>query len=240
MSFVLVAHGTRKQQGVEMVGDIAERVSATLRQTVHVSFVDVLGPTPSEVLTSMAGPTIMVPAFLSRGYHVTTDIPMHVGRSGHSDVTVTEALGPGPQLVRVLVDRLIESGWRRGDSVILAAAGTSDPGTQRDLHTMAIWLSASTGSRVELAFAATGTPRVANAVAELRRRRRGRVVVASYLLSDGLFQDRLRASGADVVTAPLGMHPGLVRLIANRFSRAHYSLAGSQQMGYPHRPVPVR
>ena len=37
----------------------------------------------------------MVPAFLSRGYHVTTDIPAHVEASGHPDVTVTEALGPG-------------------------------------------------------------------------------------------------------------------------------------------------
>ena len=223
MSLVLVAHGTRKQRGVEMVGDIAERVSATLGQPVHVSFVDVLGPTPSEVLAPMAGPTIVVPAFLSRGYHVTTDIPAHVEVSGHPDVTVTEALGPGPQLVRVLADRLIESGWCRDDSVILAAAGTSDPGAQRDLHTTATWLSAITGSRVELAFAAMGLPRVPDAVAALRRRQR--VVVASYLLSDGLFQDRLRDSGADVVTEPLGTHPGLVRLIANRFRRALVPMA---------------
>ena len=220
-----MAHGTRKQRGVAMVGDLAERVAATLGQAVHVSFVDVLGPTPSEVLASMAGPTIMVPAFLSRGYHVTTDIPAHVDASGHPDVTVTEALGPGPQLVRVLADRLAESGWRRDDSVIRAAAGTSDPGAQRDLYMMATWLSATTGSRVELAFAATGFPRVPDAVAALRPRRRGRIVVASYLLSEGLFQDRLRASGADVVTEPLGTHPGLVRLIASRFSRARYSVA---------------
>jgi len=224
VSLVLVAHGTRKQRGVAMVGDLASRVAATLGQTVHVSFVDVLGPTPSEVLAPIAGPTIVVPAFLSRGYHVTADIPAHVEASGHRDVTVTEALGPGPQLVRVLADRLIESGWRRDDSVILAAAGTSDPGAQRDLHTMATWLSAITDSRVELAFAATWTPRVHDAVAALRRGAR-RVVVASYLLSEGLFQDRLRASGADVVTEPLGTHPGLVRLIANRFSRARYSVA---------------
>jgi sirohydrochlorin ferrochelatase len=137
MSLVLVAHGTRKQSGVAMVGDLAQRVSATLGQTVHVSFVDVLGPTPSEVLAPMAEPAIVVPAFLSRGYHVTADIPAHVESSRHSDVTVTEALGPGPQLVRVLADRLMESGWRQGDSVILAAAGTSDPNAQRDLHTMA-------------------------------------------------------------------------------------------------------
>jgi sirohydrochlorin ferrochelatase len=226
MSLILVAHGTRKQQGVAMIGDLAQQVSTSLGQTVHVSFVDVLGPTPSEVLTGLSGEAVtLVPAFLSRGYHVTSDIPTHVDASGHPDVTVTEPLGPGPQLIRVLADRLIEAGWRHDDSVILAAAGTSDPGAQRDLHTMATGLSAITGSRVELAFAATGAPRVHEAVESLRQRGARRVVVASYLLSDGLFQDRLRDSGADVVTDPLGTHPGLVRLIANRFSRARYSVA---------------
>jgi sirohydrochlorin ferrochelatase len=51
------------------------------------------------------------------------------------------------------------------------------------------------------------------------------VVVASYLLSEGLFADRMRASRADVVTEPLGTHPGLVRLIANRFRRARIPMA---------------
>ena len=104
--------------------------------------------------------------------------------------------------------------------MILAAAGTSDPAAMRDLHTTATWLSAMVGSRVELAFAATGEPRVADAVAAARGRG-GRVVVASYLLSEGLFQDRLRDSGADLVTDPLGTHPGVARLIANRFLRAY-------------------
>jgi len=217
MNCVLVAHGTRKRRGVEMVADLADRVSASLGRRVHVSFVDVLGPTPAAVLASIVGPTIVVPALLSRGYHVTADIPRHVEASGHPDVAVTEALGPGPHLMRVLADRLTESGWRRGDSVILAAAGTSDPGARRDLHTMATGLSAITGSRVELAFAATGAPRVADAVSALRRRGARRVVVASYLLSEGLFQDRLRDSGADVVTEPLGTHERLMRLIVSRF-----------------------
>jgi len=226
MSLLLVAHGTRKQQGVALVGDLAERVSATLRQPVQVAFVDVLGPTPSDVLAGLTDePVTLVPAFLSRGYHVVSDIPAHVEASGHPDVTVTAALGPGPQLVRMLADRLVECGWRHDDSVVLAAAGTSDPGAQRDLHTMATGLSAITSSRVELAFAATGTPRVHEAVESLRRRGARRVVVASYLLSEGLFQDRLRDSGAAVVTEPLGTHPGLVRLIANRFRRARLSVA---------------
>ncbi|BBX19176.1 cobalamin biosynthesis protein CbiX [Mycolicibacterium duvalii] len=223
MSYVLVAHGTRKQRGVSLIGDIAAAVSATLDRTVHVAFVDVLGPTPAEVLGARAGePAVLVPAFLARGYHVAVDIPDHVEASGHPDVTVTPALGPDPQLVRALVDRLVDTGWRPDDAVLLAAAGTSDPGALRDLHTTAAWLSATLGSRVELAFAATGEPRIADAVAAARRTGR-RVVVASYLLSEGLFQDRLRASGADLVTDPLGTHPGVTRLIANRFVRAKVS-----------------
>ncbi|MGE2833178.1 sirohydrochlorin chelatase [Mycobacterium sp. SMC-4] len=220
MSCVLVAHGTRKQRGVSLIADIAAEVSAHLDRAVHVAFVDVLGPTPAEVLGAQhAEPAVLVPAFLARGYHVSVDIPGHVRDSDHPDVTVTPALGPDPQLVRALLDRLIESGWHPEDFVILAAAGTSDPAAMRDLHTTATWLSAMTGSRVELAFAATGEPRVADAVAAARRSGR-RVVVASYLLSEGLFQDRLRASGADLVTDPLGTHPGVTRLIVSRFLRA--------------------
>jgi len=225
MSLLLVAHGTRKQRGVSLIGDLAAQVSCALDRPVRVAFVDVLGPTPAELLGATRDqPTVLVPAFLARGYHVTKDIPEHVAASGHGDVIVTRALGPDPQLVRVLVDRLIESGWCPDDSVILAAAGTSDPAAMHDLHTTATWLSATIGSRVELAFAATGEPRVHEAVAALRGRGK-RVVVASYLLSEGLFQDRLRDSGADLVTDPLGTHPGVTRLIASRFQRACARLA---------------
>ncbi len=218
---VLVAHGTRKPDGVAMIGHLADRVSTSLGRRVRVAFVDVLGPTPADVLAALDGRrAVLVPAFLSSGYHVRNDIPEYVEASGHPDVTVTPALGPCPQMVRVVTERLIESGWQPDDSVVLAAAGTSDLNAQRDLRVTATLLSAALGNRVELAYAATGEPRVADAVARLRERGAGRVVVASYLLADGLFQDRLRTSGADVVTEPLGLHPGTVRLIASRFRRA--------------------
>jgi sirohydrochlorin ferrochelatase len=220
MSHVLVAHGTRKSSGVAMVGSLAQRVAAALGSPVHVAFVDVLGPTPADVIRGLSGPAVVVPAFLSRGYHVNTDIPAHVAASGQPGVTVTDALGPSSEVARVLADRLIETDWRPGDSVVLAPAGTSDPAARSDLHKMAAWVSALTSSRVELAFAATGEPQVSKAVATLRRRGARRVVVASYLLADGLFQDRLRNSGADAVSEPLGSHPAMVRLIANRFRRA--------------------
>jgi sirohydrochlorin ferrochelatase len=223
MDLILTAHGTRKAGGVAMIGDLAAQVSALLDRRVQVAFVDVLGPTPGEVLARVAAggrPAVVLPAFLSRGYHVRTDVPAHVAASGHPNVTVAPALGPSGEIARIVADQLAQSGWRLGDSVILAAAGTTDSHARADLHVTATTLSALVGSRVRLEFAATGDPSVDDAVAAARRGGTGRVVVASYLLADGLFQQRLRASGADVVSQPLGTHPGLARLIANRFRRA--------------------
>jgi len=223
---LLVAHGTRKADGVAMIADLADRVGRQLGRRVHTAFVDVLGPTPAEVLTELPdGPAVVVPAFLASGYHVRVDVPAFVAASGHPDVTVTDALGPSADIVRVVVDRLVESGWKPSDSVILAAAGTSDDRAKRDLRVTATLLSAAIGARVELAYAATGEPRVADAVATMRSQGARRVVVASYLLADGLFQDRLHQSGADVVTAPLVAHSGVARLIARRFRRARLPLS---------------
>lgn len=236
MSLILTAHGTRRPAGVAMIGDLASRVSALVEQTVHVAFVDVLGPTPSEVLSGLspaavsAQPAILVPAFLSRGYHVRTDLPAHVTASGHPDVTVTPALGPSREITRILAHQLVKSGWRPDDSVILAAAGTSNDRAHADLHTARTFLSTLTGSHVELAFAATGGPDVCTAVADARRMGARRVVVVSYLLAEGLFQERLRACGADLVTPPLGEHPGLARLIAGRFRGAIRRRLGSRRM----------
>jgi sirohydrochlorin ferrochelatase len=210
-----------------MLGDLVERVSAVLDHPVQVGFVDLLGPTPSEILSAAAltgEPAFVVPAFLSRGYHVRTDLPAHVAASGHPDVTVAPALGPTPHIAQIVADQLSQSGWRTGDSVILAAAGTSDRTARADLRTTATLLSALLGSSVQLAFAATGAPSVQEAVAEARRRSARPVAVASYLLAYGLFQEQLRNSGADLVSEPLGTHPGLVRLIADRFQAARSCL----------------
>src|SRR5262249_20592948 len=171
-----------------MIGDLAAQVSTLLDRTVQVAFVDVLGPTPSEVLSQAAangGRAIVVPAFLSRGYHVRADLPTHVAASGHSNVVVTPALGPSGEIARILAHQLMKSGWRPGDSVILGAAGTSDYRARADLHTTATLLSALTGSRVRLGVAATGAPHVHEAVASARPDGARRVLVASYLLSDG-------------------------------------------------------
>lgn len=229
MGTLLVAHGTRSEHGVAMIGDLAAAMTDRLRESVRVAFVDVLGPTPSEVLAQHRDePTVVVPAFLSSGYHVRHDLPREVAESGHRSVTVTDAFGPSPELARAMLGRLLESGWRRGDAVVMAAAGTRDVHAQGQLRRTAAALSALVGARVSIAFAAPsqqseGYPSVSEVVLRLRSDGAPSVAVASYLLAEGLFQQRLRDSGADVVAEPLALHPSVVRLACLR--RSHAGLA---------------
>lgn len=225
-ALLLVAHGTRNPRGVEMIARLADAVSGRVGAT-RVAFVDVLGPSPSEVLREVAGPVVLVPAFLASGYHVHADVPREVADSGHGRVLVTPALGPDPALARVLVQRLREAGWRPGDAVVLAAAGSSDPRALHDVHRAADMLSALTHRTVSIGYVATGEPRVPQVVEELRERGARRVFVASYLLAEGLFHSRLSGAGADGVTAPLGVTAPVVDLVARRYYAAVPALRAS-------------
>jgi sirohydrochlorin ferrochelatase len=205
-----------------MIGDLAAAVAGVLDEPVRVGFVDVLGPTPAEVLSTLRDePTVVVPALLSSGYHVRVDVPHYVAESGHQRVTVARPLGPSPELARALLCRLLDAGWRRDDHVVLVAAGTRDPRGRGELRQTAAALSALVGHRVSIAFAApcrdgSGYPSVPDVVDMARQSGAHRVALASYLLADGLFQGRLYEAGADVVGAPLGLHPAVVRLACRR------------------------
>ena len=52
MALILVAHGTRRPGGVAMIEGLAAQVSTLVGGRVEVAFVDVVGPTPSEVLAA--------------------------------------------------------------------------------------------------------------------------------------------------------------------------------------------
>ncbi|MFT3662866.1 MAG: sirohydrochlorin chelatase [Gordonia sp. (in: high G+C Gram-positive bacteria)] len=221
MTVLLAAHGTRNPHGVTMIGDLAAAVSRRLDEQVRVAFVDVLGPTPSQVLAELPDRdrVIVVPAFLARGYHVRADLPEHLAAAAHPGAILTPALGPSPALAEALAGRLREAGSRRTDTVVLAAAGSSDPTAVADVRRVATRLESLLGTRVTIGFAAPPAnsehPHVDEAVQRARRSGR-RVAVASYLLADGLFQRRLASSGADVVAAPLGLHPRVVSLACRR------------------------
>ncbi|WP_020667997.1 sirohydrochlorin chelatase [Amycolatopsis nigrescens] len=212
---VLAAHGTRDPAGARVVAELADLVRAR-GVPVRVAYADVRAPDVTEVLRGLRRPAVVVPAFLASGYHVRTDIPAQIEAAGHPAVTVADAFGPAPELLDVLADRLRAAGYRRGDRVLLGAAGSSDPHALAEVRSAADALAARLATPVRVGYAATASP----SLADLAGATPGRVAVASWLLAPGLFHRRARDSGAAVVSDPLGAHPRVADLILRRYSEA--------------------
>jgi len=234
---VLVSHGTSDPVGAaavsRFVGAVAEALPGS---AVHETYVDVQQPQLAEVLASVAKDNpddriAVVPLLLSNGYHIHKDIPEAVASLGAEAqrVSVTEALGPAPELVEVLVSRLIEAGWRPDDLTVLAVAGSSDANAIEDCHLLQLMFEErvrglNPSQSVELAYLSAASPRVKDLVPKLKfQNPRRRVALANYLLAPGYFNDRLSETGAHVVAEPLLTATGkpeerLVQLVLKRLS----------------------
>jgi sirohydrochlorin ferrochelatase len=211
-----VAHGSRDPRAQRTVRSLAGRVSELAPGAeVRTAFVQNAGPSLAEALaTAGQRHVVIVPLLLSAGYHLSTDIGEAAARAG---VPVAAPLGPGPGLVAPLADRLGAAGVPVGTPVVLAAAGSTDPRAIGDTRSQAALLAAHVRVPVLAAFASAGQPTVDEAIAALAARTGGPVAVASYLLAPGVFHDRLRASGAAWISAPLGGHPAVADLVLDRF-----------------------
>jgi sirohydrochlorin ferrochelatase len=215
-----VAHGSRDpaaQAGVRALAGHVRRLPGAPR--VRAAFVQNAAPSLGDALRGLraeadAGLVTIVPLLLSSGYHLSTDI---AGAAAAAGVAVAGALGPDPRLTSVLARRLAEAGAPAGTPVVLAAAGSSDPRAAVDTGRQAALLAAHLAVPVVPAFVTGARPTVAEAVAALTSRAGRPVAVASYLLAPGVFHDRLHQMGPAWVSAPLGDHPALARLVAARF-----------------------
>jgi len=218
-ALVAVAHGTRDPGGAAVVEALLERVRA-LRPglTVRAAYVEITPPSLPDVLAALDGRSVVVPLLLAPGYHSTVDIPR--AAAVRPQATVAPVLGPDPLLADALADRLDEAGRLPGDAVVLAAAGSGDPAATVAAEQQARMLATRTGDPVTVAYGSSVRPDVPTAVAAARRAGAARVAVAAYLLAPGFFATRLAAAGADLVSAPLGPHPAVVRLVLARYDAA--------------------
>lgn len=215
---VLLAHGTRSSAGVAVVRDVAAAVGREIGQDVPVGFVDVCGPTADEVLQGVAAP-VVVPYFLTSGFHVRVDVPEAVGRADRA--VATAALGRSPEVVTALTQRLQEAlDGSTVDALLLGGAGSSDARARQEVHCLAALLSAATGVRARAGFLSGPGPSAVQTLDDLRAAGADRVAAVSLLLAPGEFHRRLAAVGADVTTAPLAVHPALVDLVVRRYRGA--------------------
>ena len=241
---VAVAHGSADPRAGGCVGDLlglvrsraaARGLAAPSGLDVRMAFLGHAPPSPGQVLGAVAaGPVVVLPLLLTAAYHSKTDLPALLGeaRRAHPRLRISYGgtLGPHPLLLRALSRRLGEAiGETGGDldpgrtSVVLAAAGSSDPAANAAITRLAArWQAAEGWRAVVPAYASAASPSVTGAVRALARR--GPVVVATYLLAPGFFADRIRRealdAGAAAVSGALGATPEIADVVLDRYSAA--------------------
>ena len=225
-TLIACSHGTRAPAAQALVTSLVEAVGARRPGTaMRELFVDVQEPALGTALPEVPGDVVVVPLFLSGGYHLNHDIRQ--AAASHPRATVTAPLGPDPLLTDLQVRRLVEVGWQPGDVVVLAASASSDHRAVRDVDRAAALLRERLGTEVTVGIVGGAGVQVAEAVAAARRPGR-RVVVSSYLLMPGYFHAQVLAAGADVTSHPLltGAPPSeLIELVERRFDEVSMSRA---------------
>lgn len=225
-TFVACSHGTRFAEGRETIASIIARLAQHLPGTrVVPAVVDVEDHEIAGVVESVAadGPAVVVPLLLSTGYHTGVDIARAV--APFEQIVAADAMGPHPALVRTLLRRLAElpggdAGRRPGDHVVLAAAGSSDPAAARAVEEMRDLLAEHLEAPVTIGYGAGASPRIREAVAAAREAGAERVIASSYVLAPGHFANLVVRSGADLVSAPLGVDDDVVGVLFERFRDA--------------------
>jgi sirohydrochlorin ferrochelatase len=208
---------------------------------IRAAFLDHCAPSLPQVLGALgsvagAAECVVVPLLLTAAYHSKTDIPARLAEaraaSGWLAPRYAATLGPHPLLLTALERRLAEAdpgltaSDRQATSVVLAAAGSSDPRANAVVAALAVrWQARGGWRRVVPAFASAAGPSPGEAVRALRASAPdGPVVVASYLLAPGYFADKIRTAaleaGADAVSAALGAAPEVADVILDRYQEA--------------------
>ena len=237
-TLIAVAHGSRDPRSAQVMAAVAADVRATHPGLdVRLAFLDLSLPAVPDVIAAVAAEgrreAIVVPLLLGDAFHSRVDLPglLSDARSRHPDLALTQAdvLGSGPELLSALHSRLLEAGARADDEelgVVLTAVGSSRAESNEAVRALARRIEAGSGwAAVEVAFATGGPAAVADAVALLRERGARRTAVAPWFLAPGLLLDRVYTDARAVepqalLAQPLGVCPGLRRVILDRYLAA--------------------
>ncbi|WP_040158187.1 sirohydrochlorin chelatase [Nigerium massiliense] len=212
-SLVIALHGTRHAAGLTVAGELRDEVARQLPGVdIHLGWVDIHDELLDTTLAGL-GPAVVVPAFLTAGYHVEHDVPEAIATVGGRAVA-SEHIGLG--VLGAVRDRLLEAG-PLGDAVVLAAAGSKRVGALGEVQDAARVLAAWIDRPVRVGYLYAAHPSVEETVAGLRAEGFADLTVGTYALAPGLYADRLAALDVRAVARPVGLHPEFVTAIAQRY-----------------------
>jgi len=238
---VAVAHGSKDPRAAATVSALLALVRSRAAARglrglpVRAAFLDHCAPSLPQVLSAVDdGACVVVPLLLTAAYHSKADIPAQLAAASAArlDIGYADTLGPHPLLLAALERRLAEAGvgvaaaGRARPSVVLAAAGSSDPAANATIAALtARWQARRGWHAVVPAYASAAGRRPGEAVRGLLAGGApGPVVVATYLLAPGYFADKISAAalaaGAAAVSPALGAAPEVADVILERYLAA--------------------
>src|SRR5699024_5825296 len=230
-ALLAVAHGSRDPRSPQtmerLMGRVRTELAARSRPGAPVpetalSFLELNDPSVPAALDALVArghrEVVAVPLLLGEAYHARTDLPglLTAARDRHPGVRIGQAgvLGTGPDLGRVLTDRLAETGLDPHDrhlGVLLTSVGSSHADAGR--------------AGIEVVTATGDQGQVSAAHARLRAAGARKIALVPWFLAPGLLLDRVigwvGALDPQVrIAAPLGPDPVLAALVADRYAAA--------------------
>lgn len=234
-ALIALAHGSRDPRSARTVREIVattKRMRPDLR--VEPAFLDHVRPDLDSVVERLAakGTTeiVIVPLLLTSAFHARVDVPAAAAAASERHpgvaIRVADVLGTDAALLAVLDVRLREAlrsaRVRELDALVLAAAGSSDARANAVIARLARVWGARHHLPTTVAFASAAPPSTGEAVREFRRQGRRHVAVGSLFIAPGMLPDRAAElaleAGAVAVSAPLGAHDEVARIILARYS----------------------
>ncbi len=234
-ALVCLAHGSRDPRSAETINALVGEVRAMRPDLrIETAFLELAKPSFGTVVSKLvrAGfdEIVVVPLLLTEAYHAKVDVPTVVAEqcAKHEGLRIraTQVLGLETGFLEVLDLRLRaalkDARVRELDALVLAAAGSSDPLANRSVARLARMWGSHHHLPVKAAFASTAPPATGEAVRAFRAEGRRHIAVASLFLAPGFLPDRAAElaleAGAIAVSAPLGAHPELARVVLARYA----------------------
>ena len=230
-ALVALAHGSRDPRSAATIRALVDEVRAVRPDLkVEPAFLELSRPGFQTVVDRLvkAGhdEIVVVPLLLTEAHHATVDVPAAIAEATerHPQVRIqaTDVLGLETCFLQVLDERLREARVRELDALVLAAAGTSDPLANQAVARLARVWGSHHKLPVTAAYASAAPPATGEAVRAFRAEGRRHIAVASLFLAPGFLPDRAAElaleAGAVAVSAPLGAHPEVARVVLARYA----------------------
>ncbi len=217
-----LAHGSRDPRAAVAIDELMVAVARARPGLVTTSaFLDLSEPDLTTAVARLdVERAVVVPLLFAQAFHARIDVPEAVATAaGHTgtELTVSQILGLGPEVLAALQDQAREAGVGRDQEILLLAVGTSDPVANAAVDDLAQLWSSTRNAPVRAVFA-TAEPKALSALDEAWARP---PAIVSLFLAPGLLLDQVgrRAAVLGVtVTRPLGL--AMIQAVLDRYDAA--------------------